>query len=267
MQSELILTHPGKAHFDEFFAISLILAIQATSSFTIERRDPTAEELQRPDIWVVDIGGQYVPELKNFDHHQDLELGVSFVLVATHLGVEHLLKMLPWWSYKDKIDRLGPVYMARELGAASLVPTFSPLEEWLVQQFAASPASVYGQMRAFGQDTIAQAQQSADRSQFWKNCPRVPIKRKSVLIGLTDESSGLENYNANSDQPADIAVMYDIRGEGWKLRRFDHASGVDFSRLERRPEISFAHKGGFIAKTRHRLPMEQVLALIAMAVE
>ncbi|MDA8403773.1 MAG: MYG1 family protein, partial [Desulfobacteraceae bacterium] len=82
-----IITHPGSAHFDEFFAISLILARRPDVSFTIERREPTKEELDNPDVWVVDIGERFEPHLKNFDHHQDINCSASFVLVSDYLGL------------------------------------------------------------------------------------------------------------------------------------------------------------------------------------
>ena len=73
MKAQLIITHPGSAHFDEVTAIGLILAVNADTVFRIERREPTQEELNNPDIWVVDVGDQYEPETRNFDHHQDID--------------------------------------------------------------------------------------------------------------------------------------------------------------------------------------------------
>jgi len=69
MNTQLIITHPGSAHFDEMTAVSLILAAHADTEFHIERREPIPEELDNPDIWVVDIGNRHEPEKRNFDHH------------------------------------------------------------------------------------------------------------------------------------------------------------------------------------------------------
>ena len=47
MKAQLIITHPGSAHFDEVTAVGLILAVHAETVFSIERREAsTAEGLQ-----------------------------------------------------------------------------------------------------------------------------------------------------------------------------------------------------------------------------
>ena len=56
-----IITHPGSAHFDDFMALSLIVASQPESEFIIERREPTQAELDDASIWVVDVGGRHEP--------------------------------------------------------------------------------------------------------------------------------------------------------------------------------------------------------------
>ena len=76
--NKLIITHPGTAHFDDFFAISLVLAINNDVIYTIERRHPTEEELANPEIWVIDVGKKLEPDLKNFDHHQSTDTPASF---------------------------------------------------------------------------------------------------------------------------------------------------------------------------------------------
>ena len=50
MNSQLIITHPGGAHFDEVTAVSLILTVYADTEFRIERREPVPAELDDPDV-------------------------------------------------------------------------------------------------------------------------------------------------------------------------------------------------------------------------
>lgn len=52
MNTQLIITHPGSAHFDEMTAVSLILTTHTDTEFHIDRREPIPEELDNPDIWV-----------------------------------------------------------------------------------------------------------------------------------------------------------------------------------------------------------------------
>lgn len=265
--NSLIITHPGKAHFDEFLAISLILASDGEDTrFTIERRNPTEEELDDPDVWVIDIGERHEPNLRNFDHHQDLDLPVSFVLVADHLGLTETLCQYPWWSFKDRIDRFGPLNVAREMGVETIAPAYSPFESWFLTLFQDSPVMVYHLMYLFGRSLLEEAEKLSISMKFWEGCEVVQVRGKRVMIGLTDDSTGAQLYCDGLEDPPDISLTYDNRGEGWKIFRFNGCECVDFSVLENRPEMIFAHKGGFVAKTKKRIPLSEVLKLIGLAV-
>lgn len=264
----LIITHPGSAHFDDFFSLSLILATYPEINFTIERREPVERELEDPDIWVVDIGGRHQPELKNFDHHQNLHLSASFVLVADYLNLTPVLNVMPWWTFKDRIDRFGPEKVGAEIGTENLRCTYSPLENWFLEQFSEDPESVKAIMVKFGQGIIAQARELTAQLEFWNNCEKVTVKGKTVMIGLTDETYGTREYNDSlKNNPVAVTISYDKRGEGWKMCRFDEFPEIDLSLLEGHEEIKFAHKTGFVAKTKTRIPVSEVLKLVGMAIK
>lgn len=263
--TELIITHPGSSHFDEFFALCLIMATYPETDFTIERREPTTEEVADPSIWVVDIGGEHDPEKRNFDHHQNIELSASFVLVAQFLDHAETLSSLVWWRFKDRIDRFGPVQVGAEIGTSKLRTTYSPMEGWMLDMFAKSPNLFTSIMRQFGQKAIDSARKLTDQLALWAEAKRVDVNGYGVLIGDTNESEGAQDFNFKQADPAAVCVTRDSRGEGWKLLRFDNAPEVDFSKLQSLPEIKFAHKTGFVAKTHGLIPMEKVLELIRQA--
>ena len=48
MNTQLIITHPGSAHFDEVTAISLILDVYPDAEFKIDRRQPLPPEPEYP---------------------------------------------------------------------------------------------------------------------------------------------------------------------------------------------------------------------------
>jgi hypothetical protein len=264
--NNLIITHPGSAHFDEFFAISLLLAVNNDVDYTIERRHPTEEELANPEIWVIDVGMKLEPDLKNFDHHQSADTPASFILVADHLGLTATLSITPWWEFKDKFDRFGPFKIARELGIENLLPFINPIEDWFLELFKQNPGEVYPLMRAFGQHVITGARALSSKFEFWANSERCIVKNKTVLIGLTNDSTGSQRYSSRMNPPAEISVSYDGRDEGWRLARINDAMGVDFSKLEGDEKIKFAHKTGFIAKTKQRIPLSEVLKLVEKAI-
>ncbi|MDD2391010.1 MAG: MYG1 family protein [Desulfobacterales bacterium] len=264
---KLIITHPGGAHFDEFFAVSLILAVHPDTDFTIVRREPIQEELDNPAVWVVDVGDRYEPALKNFDHHQDIDLNASFVLVARYLNLDRRLQDMPWWTFKDRIDRFGPFRVGAELGVKSLLPSYSPVETWLLKRFEQSPLELYPLMRSFGQHILEEADHLKAQFDFWDQCEKVTLNGRIVMIGLTTDSDGAEWYSAQMETPASIVITHDSRRSGWRLARIRDAEGVDFSKLEGHDCILFAHKTGFMAKTKEQLPIDEVLKLISLALD
>ncbi len=60
-----ILTHPGGAHKDDVLAVCILAARHGCP---IVRREPTPQELDDPEVAIVDIGGVHDPARLNFDH-------------------------------------------------------------------------------------------------------------------------------------------------------------------------------------------------------
>lgn len=88
-----IVTHSGNFHADDVFAVAT-LSLYFDGDIEVERtRDK--ETIEAADI-VVDVGGEYDPETKRFDHHQpggagERENGIpyaGFGLVWKHYGAE-----------------------------------------------------------------------------------------------------------------------------------------------------------------------------------
>lgn len=71
-----IITHNGTFHSDEIFAIALLLKFELKESQHVQivrSRDEVflTQYIDYADVFIVDIGGSFQPELCNFDHHQD----------------------------------------------------------------------------------------------------------------------------------------------------------------------------------------------------
>lgn len=76
------VTHNGVFHADEVFAIALLCKFDNVSSITRTRDSLEIEKACKDEhIIVVDCGNDYNPLMMNFDHHQDLNLPASNVLV------------------------------------------------------------------------------------------------------------------------------------------------------------------------------------------
>ncbi len=265
MIPNLIITHPGSAHFDEVMAVSLLLAHFPETEFTIERRDPTAAELDDPQIWVIDTGNRLEPYKHNFDHHQSMDCPAAFVLIADFLGLSESLSILPWWYFKDSVDRTGPVRASAQFGAGDDLVNRNPVEDWLVDHFSKNPQTALPVLKSCGTHTIRNARGLKDQIDFWKKARKLEIAGVSALIGETRESFGLEEFRRLEKNPPAIIISLDRRSEGWRLYRYD-GTPVDFYRLVNSPEIEFAHKSGFMAKTCERLEVDDLIKLVARAV-
>jgi hypothetical protein len=265
MKAQLIITHPGSAHFDEVAAVSLILAVYTDTEFRIERREPVSAELDNPDVWVVDVGDRHEPEKHNFDHHQSLGCPAAFVLVAGYLELVDAMSVMPWWYFKDEVDRFGPVKSSVKYHAGDDLVNRNPMESWLVARFASSPEACLPLLKAFGAHIIEDARILKRQIDFWKTSSRLVIAGVSAMIGETRESAGLEEFRRLDENPPDIVISLDRRDEGWRLFRYD-GTPVDFSLISDRPEIAFAHKSGFMAKTKERLDIDDLIVLVSKAV-
>lgn len=81
----------------------------------VERRNPTEEELQNPNILVGDVGMEFNPELNNFDHHQDKNLGCAFQLVAQGLLFEGIIEKVI--VHGGFVAHLDEIYMVAFIDA------------------------------------------------------------------------------------------------------------------------------------------------------
>ena len=68
------------------------------------------------------------------------------------------------------------------------------------------------------------------------------------------------------DEHIVMSITPSNRGEGWELLRLGDHRIVDFRTIAENPEVSFVHANGFLAKTRTRLPLEEVVLLASMAI-
>jgi len=75
----------------------------------VERRNPTQEELQNPNILVGDVGMEFNPERNNFDHHQDKDLPCAFELLGTTGTIERGLEKII--VHGGFVAHLDEVYM------------------------------------------------------------------------------------------------------------------------------------------------------------
>lgn len=275
-----MIVHPGPCHRDDLLCMAVMVYCRAVE---IERREPTEDELNDPKTLVVDVGGRHDPELNNYDHHQlprDAEPEWAFGLMLRGMfpSLAQVFESTNWFATSRMMDSKGPFAVANELG----LPTtwtqelWSPLEEALTDMIEKKSSikrnsDLWNMLGLLGE-------QLEDNATTWykaltdlgETTQVMDIKGVQVLY-ITQVMNGVEeNAMAKLQRErwpeAGAMVSFDNRGDGLTFYRFNDHPKVDFSRLQDAGEMLFTHPGGFIAKTKERLPGAEMLRLLEAAI-
>lgn len=281
MSLKLILTHPGGAHKDELLACSLLAAVHRVP---IVRREPTPDDLADVSTAVVDVGGEHAPERHNFDHHQfpaDHPPMCALSLVLQHLGVyEDARQFCDWLEPAEWFDTRGPNVTAKWLGVnrEAMNKLNSPIDVTVLRRFAKAKRLEPGEplweiLSYIGQDLLDYLRELRARLDFIAQHAQIwSLEGHEVLFlprvePLGDEpSAGIGRYlESIGKNESVVALIYpDRRGSGYGLSRHNDAPHYDFTRIEKEPDVHFAHARGFVAKT-SATEMERVRDLLAIA--
>ncbi len=262
----LILTHPGGAHKDELLACALLAAVHRVP---IVRREPTPEDLADPTIAVVDVGGEHEPEKHNFDHHQfpaDHPPVCSLSLVLQHLGVyEDAREFCDWLEPAEWFDTRGPNVTAKWLGVDrdTMNKLNSPIDVTVLRRFAKArrlePGEPLWEMLSYiGQDLLDYLRELRSRLDFIaQNAVIWNVGDHEVLFlprtdpVPDDPSASIGRYLESIGKSSAVAALIypDRRGSGYGLSRHNDDPRYDFTRIEKEPDVHFAHARGFVAKT------------------
>ncbi len=266
MSLNLILTHPGGSHKDELLACSLLATVHRVP---IVRREPTPEDLADPTIAVVDVGGEHAPERNNFDHHQfpaDHPPVCALSLVLQHLGVyEDARQFCDWLEPAEWFDTRGPNVTAKWLGVDrnTMTKLNSPIDVTVLRRFAKAKHLEPGEplweiLSYIGADLLEYLRELrtrldsiAQQAQIWT------VDDHEILFlprtdPLPDEpSAGIDRYLATIGKATSVAALIypDRRGSGYGLSRHNDNPLYDFTRIDKQPDVHFAHARGFVAKT------------------
>jgi hypothetical protein len=266
MALSLILTHPGGSHKDELLACSLLAAVHRVP---IVRREPTEADLADPSIAVVDVGGEHAPERNNFDHHQfpaDHLPICALSLVLQNLGVyEDARQFCEWLEPAEWFDTRGPNVTAKWLGVNrnAMSRLSSPIDITILRRFAKAKRLEPGEplweiLSYVGEDLLEYLQDLRSRLNFIAETAEVwSIDDHEVLFlprtePMPDEPSfGIGRYLESVGKNSTVAALIypDRRGSGYGLSRHNDHLGYDFTRIEKEPDVHFAHARGFVAKT------------------
>lgn len=281
----LIVTHPGGAHKDDFLACCALLALYGVP---VERRDPTAEELEDPGVCVVDVGHDHDPEKRNFDHHQFPRYDApscAISLVLKYLCVyEDARQFCDWLETAEWLDCRGPKDTAEHLGIERdiISKLNSPIDLTLLRRFGLSTRLEPGEplweiMTLIGADMVDFLKTLRERIEFVTKHAElwdIEIEERSfkvVYLPRTEPmpeepSMGIVRYVEEQGLDAEVVglVYPDRRGEGYGLSRYKDHPNMDFTQIEAEQDVHFAHKKGFVAKS-SATEKERLKKLLQMA--
>lgn len=277
-----IVTHPGTAHADDFFACCILAA---KFGVPIYRREPTAEDFDSADTIVVDVGGQYNTDYYLFDHHQDANLECALVLVLKWLGLhEKFQRAYRWYDNVDFRDRSGVKKLGEKYNLTDdqMLELNSPihttmlsifgkksrlcaieLEEWTNALIGGD--EFYDVMSTIGTELIVYAEQYGSAWERLEKCERQNFRGHEVLINPSDNLTATLDFAR--EHKLSIMCSHDNRGSGWAILRCNDTPGIDLTVLSSDPRVTFAHKAGFIAKTKERIVVEELFELLKLGVQ
>lgn len=299
-----IVTHGGRPHLDDVMACALAMCRKGPESqddgvtqflsrnwgfMPIYRREPTAAELEDPNVVVIDVGGRLEPGRSNFDHHQldRSDCRCAMHLIAGHIRVpykdgsryptfaEFLPRIFPWWDTLVRLDQQGPYEAARHAGMVwdHIVPFIGPLAEVYLDQFADERLSpqdrgsfVYRTLACYVNNKVAAYFDIAEHLR------REKLGEIEVLDFTECDPRTCEDASKAFLTEAGVAVFVARprrEGETWDntgltLMRIGDDMRVDFTKVESEPSVRFAHKGGFLAQLKER-DMDEARRLIHIA--
>jgi len=242
-----IATHPNPRHVDDLLSVALLSQKYPEAEITFvhpQNEEKLSELREDPSVILVDVGGDYNPELKNYDHHQDPELPFSFRLVLKHEFPEYqrVFEENPLWKrefdFFDLQDRKG-FKAAKE--AYPDVST-SIIEDSLIKDLAQTTEGLRMIGRAFKRmlDKELENVKALDRiEQVEINGWKVLIDREGIqggkVFGKYRDAHLL--IQVNSFDPNDTSVI--------KNTSNPETAEIDLSKLK--DKAKFVHPAGFIA--------------------
>lgn len=290
-----IAVHAGSVHLDELISIALVSMFCCTRGQQIEILRVTDAELtsafSRGELFdfVLDIGGILSPECGRFDHHQ-FPRDASPCCAASLLWefIIHDSKLLwqldfepelltPWFARVALLDSRGPFAVYKSLGLSK--EQQDAVRPWLFEDGICSilPNLAGPKGETFDvavratilvlEERTRWAREMSRRLQALDAITTITTVAGVPTLVVDDRSSfGVDEWlEQRGHEDVAIVVSKDDRGDGWALYRRNDDKRVDFSLLEGKSTVAFAHRGGFIAKTAE-MPLGDALNLCVAAV-
>jgi hypothetical protein len=274
-----IITHSGNAHLDDFLSVCVLLCKDKQVD-TIERKaEVSEEEAKDTNIWKIDIGMEYDPNKRAFDHHQEGIDDCAFSLLLKNWEIwDRSKEVYSWIPAMVKIDTsgLGTVLSHHRVSYETYFRLSSFVEESLMQWFQKcniiskkKNKLLFYTMKGIGKQFFAGIKT------YYQLIDEIQSKLEVKVIGDEGEEEDLSKgipilffltkkpkynshllriFNSYKEQHFPnyhggwiTAYTYDRPKGTICLRRHGNPKNVDLSRLKSLEKTEFAHPKGFVA--------------------
>jgi len=296
-----IITHNGKFHSDDVFAVAALGLVLGSEEFEILRtRD---DEIIRSGDYVVDIGGEYDEEKNKFDHHQIGGAG------ERENGIPYASFSLVWKKFGESLcgspemalridEKLAQVIDAEDNGVdlvkeyafhdvfhytiAGVVNMFRPTWKEDEISYDKKFLEAVSLARQILEREIKVTQDQVEAKDKIKEAYYITENKELIIFG-EDENYGRENVvRALVDYPEPLyAVLYRSDVLNWQVvainkdkKTFETRKPLpeqwrglrdkDLAEVTDVPDAIFCHRGGFMCVAGSR---EGALALAKLALE
>ncbi|MFO8019801.1 MAG: MYG1 family protein [Promethearchaeia archaeon] len=263
--SHFIITHPGKAHLDDFLSCCLVL-YKDKKVKKIVRKEPTEEEIKNPKIWKLDVGNDFNPDLRLFDHHQRDMRDNTFSLLLKEWDIwEKANEVYSWIPSMVLMDIRGSKEVVRDLDITyeALNSLDSFIERYFLRWFKTKKKITRSEvffklMRKFGEHFFTRIkkyfkiQELVEREGKYKMIEGIPViillSRKISNSNVLHQLASQKRRQVWPNERAGILVFPNDRPEGSiGVKRLGNDRRIDLYRLHDFDKTIFAHKRGFFA--------------------
>lgn len=258
----IIITHPGTAHLDDFLSTCLVIYKMGDIE-EVHRKEPTREEINDSSIWKLDVGNKHDPDMKCFDHHQIVmdDCTLSLLLKNWELW-EKAVKVYNWLKIAVAKDTKGPKEVIKLLNISytALGSLDSFIERTILNLFQKREiikkgSVIFSLMKVIGKqffmliDEYYKTIKAIERKIEFKRIKGVivvfcykNVKHSNMLVRILNE----KKKEMWQDERGGIAVYPNNRPHGTiALRRYNDDKRVDFSKISKYEKVNYAHPQGF----------------------
>lgn len=265
-----IVTHNGGAHVDDFLASCILLC--NLDDAILCRQPATEEDLNDPNVWVIDQGRQYNSKLNNYDHHhlETEKCAVTMLLDDIAYSITYR-ELFPEWKFIEQADSRGPFVAGRLFGDGAgkyAEYTRSPIVGALLKRFSKCEGLVVDEallniMKGIGESIF---------EDFWKMealLMEIGSYHKMLEYGgysILDVSSSncpaqlpTKQWSKINNVSPDIILAKNYRGNGGYRMIRTNDSTISFN--DKHPSVTFAHITGFLVCFDDRENFKQIIDL------